>query len=109
MFHGLWCASADEPAPAFRLLDLISFEFCRQDAGKIADIFCYEKIVLHEALDAELSGPVAVAHAGCDFWLQVEAQTLFGPSREVVEVAAHRPEEARGADKDAVFVLGEGA
>ena len=64
-----------------------------EDARQIADVLRDQEVMLHEALDARRAGVVAIAHAAGELGLQVEGQPLLGPVGEVVQVAAHRPQE----------------
>ncbi len=52
--------------------------------------------MLHEALDRRFAGPVRIVHALRDLALIIEGQPLLGARRDEVEVAADRPQEARG-------------
>ena len=72
---------------------LVGFEDGAEDAGQVADILGDQEIVLHEALDAAAAGVVGVAHAGADLGLHVEGQALLGALGEIVQVAAHGPQE----------------
>ena len=72
-------------------------------------VLAMQEVVLHEALDAAAARPVVVAQARGDLALQVEGQPLLGAAGEVVEVAAHRPQEVLGALEVARLLLGEHA
>ncbi len=52
-----------------------------------------QEIVLHEALDPARAGVVGIAHELADFSLQVEGQPFFGAAGDVMQMAAHRPQE----------------
>ena len=53
--------------------------------------------MLGEALDAAAAWPVVVAQPRGDLALQVERQAILGAAGQIVDVAAHRGEEALGA------------
>ena len=72
---------------------VLGLELGAEDAGQVADLLGDQEVVLHEALDAARAGAVAVAHAPRDLRLHVEGQPLLGPAGQVVQVAAHRPQE----------------
>src|SRR6185437_11059517 len=72
---------------------LLGLEERAEDARQVADILGDEEVVLHEALDAARPGMVGIAHAAADLALDVEGEALLGAAREVVEVAAHGPQE----------------
>jgi hypothetical protein len=74
-------------------LALLDLESRAEDARQIADVLGDEEIVLHEALDAARAAMVRVAHAPPDFALHVEGEPVFGPPRDVVQMAAHAREE----------------
>ena len=77
-----------------------------EDAGEIADRLGMKVVVFHEALDAAAARPVLVAEAGGDLALQVERQAIVGAAGQVMDVAAHRAEEAVGALEVARLLLG---
>ena len=79
------------------LLAELLVELREEDAGKVADRLRIDEVELHEALDGRLSGPVGVAHHFGDLLLMVEAQPVLRAPRGLMQVAAHRPEEALGA------------
>ena len=66
-------------------------------------------VVLGEALDAAAARPVLVAQPRGDLALQLERQAIVGAAGQIVDVAAHRGEEALGALEMARLVLGEHA
>ena len=66
-------------------------------------------IVLGETLDAAAARPVLVAEPRGDLALQVERQAIVGAAGQIVDVAAHRGEEALGALEVARLLLGEHA
>src|SRR5262249_6239727 len=72
---------------------LLGLEEGAEDARQVADILGDQEIVLHEALYAARPGMVGVAHAAADLGLDVEGEALLGAPRQVVEMAAHRPQE----------------
>ena len=75
---------------------MLRLERGAEDAGEVADALGDQEVVLHEPLDAARAGVVGVAHARRELRLQVEGQPLLRPAGEVVEMAAHRPEEGLG-------------
>ena len=64
-----------------------------EDAGQIADALGDQEIMLHQPLDAEGPGMVGIADAPRQLGLQIEGQALLRPSGEIVQMAAHGPEE----------------
>ena len=78
------------PAPVLLL------ERGAEDPGQRADLLGGQVVVLHEALDAARPLVVPVAQAPGDLGLEVEGEALLGPVAQIVEVAAHRPEEPPG-------------
>src|SRR5262249_9477555 len=78
-----------EARPALRL----ELELGAEDAREVADFLGDQEVVLHEALDAARAGMVGVAHAPPDLALAVEGEAVLGALGEVVQVAAHRPQE----------------
>jgi hypothetical protein len=67
-----------------------------EDAGKVADRFCVQEIMLHEPLDRRFAGAVGIVHPRRNLALIVEGQPLLGPAATKCKVAADRPEEALG-------------
>ena len=100
-------AGGQETAQAFGLLLVIGFQLRGEDARQAADILGDEEVALHEAFDALLALAVAVAHAGGDLGLQVETEAVLGAAGDEVDMAAHGPEETRGADEDGVLMIRE--
>ena len=80
-----------------------------EDSRQVADRLRMKIIVLHEALDAAAARPVLVAEARGDLALEIERETVVGAAREIMDVAAHRGEEAIGALEMARLVLGQHA
>ena len=65
--------------------------------------------MFHEALDAAQPGAVGVAHAPADFALDIVGEAVLRPSRQVVQVAAHGPQEVLGLDEAPRVVRGQHA
>ena len=80
-----------------------------EDAREVADDLGVQVVVLGEALDAAAARPVLVAEPRGDLALQLERQAVVGAAGQIVDVAAHRGEEALGALEMARLVLGEHA
>ena len=80
-----------------------------EDAREIADRLGVQVVVLGEALDAAAARPVLVAQPRRDLALQVERQAVVGAAGQIVDVAAHRGEEALGALEMARLFLGQHA
>ncbi len=78
------------PAPVLLL------EGGAEDPGQRADLLGDQVVMLHEPLDAARPLVVPVTQMLGDLRLQVEGQALLGPVAQIVEVAAHRPEEPPG-------------
>src|SRR5204862_8173027 len=70
---------------------LIDLQQRAEDAGQIADVFCDQEVMLHEAFDAAGARMIGVAHAAADLGLQVEGQPLLGAAGEIMKMAAHGP------------------
>ena len=68
-----------------------------EDPGEIADGLRMKIVMLHEPFDASAAGPVLIAEAGGDLALEVERQPVVGTAGEVMDMAAHRAEEAFGS------------
>ena len=80
-----------------------AFQRCAQNPGQVAHILGDQIIMLHEALDPAHPRPVGIAHQPADFGLDVEGQTILGPAGDIVQVAAHRPQEVLGLGEPPVF------
>ena len=61
----------------------------------------------HEALDRRHAATLGIAHAGGELALDVEGQAFLGAPGDVVEVAAHRPQEVFRLDELAQFDRGQ--
>ena len=84
-------------------------ELRQEHAGQVADAFGVEEEILHEPLDRRLARAVGKAHPRRHLALQVEGEPVFGAPGNVVQMAAHRPEEIGRATKPAIFGHGQQA
>src|SRR5690349_3855484 len=78
------------------LLAELLVELGKENSGEVADGFGVDEVELHEPLDRRFPGTVRVVHDLRNLPLILEAQALFRPAGEQVQVAAHGPEEALG-------------
>ena len=95
-----------EPLPAL-LVTLLQDR--AQDAGQVADVLGDQEVVLHHPLDPAGAGVVGIAHALADGGLDVEGEALLGAPGQVMEVAAHRPQEILGLGETPGVAGGEHA
>ena len=72
------------------------FQCGDEDAREVAYLLRMQEVVLHEALDAAAAGPVLVAQPARDLALQVERHAVIGAIGQIVDVTAHRRQEALG-------------
>ena len=92
-----------------RLAPVAVLQRGHENARQIAHRLGVKIVVLGEALDAAAARPVLVAQPFGDLALQVERQAIVGAGRQVVDVAAHRRQEALGALEQPRLLLGEHA
>ena len=74
------------------------------DGRQITDLLRHEEIMLHEAFDARKRAGRMVVHALRQDALHLEGQTLLGPARHEMQVAAHPPQEFLAAVEFVEFV-----
>ena len=77
-------------------LAVLRLEGGAEDAGEVTDVLGGQEVVLHQPLDAAGAGVIGVAQALRQLGLEIEAQALLRPAREIVEADAHRPQEGLG-------------
>ena len=99
-------AAEQAAQPGFGL-DMPRFKPGQEDAGQIADAGGVAEEILHEHLDSPPPAGVAVAHSRRNFGLHVEGQLVHRAARDVMQVAAHRPQEGLGAFEGIELVAGE--
>ena len=76
----------------------VLFLQCRaKNARQIADGFCHQVVMLHEAFDGARVGAGPVAESLGQFDLGVEREPLFRPPGQVVKLAAYGPQKRLGA------------
>ena len=90
------------PAPGELLV-----EMRQEHAGQIARRARLQEIIMHEAFDLGFARSIGKAHPLGNLALQIEGQPVFAAPGNVVQMAAHRPQEILGAVKLAVFVAAE--
>ena len=78
---------------------LLLLERGAEDPGQRAHVLGDQVVALHEALDRPHPVALAVAHAPGDLGLQVEGQPVLGAAGQVVQMAAHGPQEAARAQE----------
>src|SRR6185437_1249781 len=79
------------------------FERGADDGGEVADIFCDQKIMLHEAFDISETAARSIAETRCQNALLIEAQDFFRAPRREMQVAAHPPQKFLAAAEQAIF------
>ena len=100
--HAALGPEAGEEAAALALGELF-IEAGEEHAGQRADDFGLQEEILHEPLDPALAGAVLVIHPRGNLALHIEGQPVFGAAGDVVQMAAHRPEEVLCLAEGAVF------
>ena len=78
-----------------------------EDSGERAHVLGHEVVALHEALHRPHPVALAVTHAPGDLRLEVEGEPVFGAAGQVVQMAAHGPQEAARAQEPDQRLPGE--
>src|SRR5258705_2303627 len=107
------CAQFEEPREQTQErgvgLAVLFLERGAEYARQIADVLGDKEIAAHEAFDGAVQILVAVAESYGQFRLHVEGQPFLGTAGQIMQMAAHGPENGLGLLEGLVLLLGEDA
>ena len=81
----------EKAANAWGRFQLLHLECAAENRRQVADIFCNQKIVLHEALDRPHTAALGILKAAGKGGLQIEGHDFFGAASQEMQGAAHAP------------------
>ena len=102
-------AAAEHADQACLGLGMAGFQLGQEHAGQLTHAGRMAEVILHEDLDRAAAATVGIAHAGRNLDLQIERQLIHRAFADVMQVAAHCPEEVFGAAEGGVFIMGQQA
>ncbi len=98
---------AEQSAEERGRADMLRLERGQEYAGQFTHSRRVTEIILHEILDAAPGARIGITHSAGDLDLHVERQHIDGPSRNQMQMTAHRPKEILGLPEGQMLVAGE--